>query len=512
MRLLLTAGLAIISPVIFAQNVGIGTNNPTSPLTIKADAIGLSQESSDGSARIGFYTQAGSSWLQTHNKTNLRFTVNNGVTRMVLDTLYNVGIGNFDAIAPAARLHVQGNDNMELSIYASNSKNSNPTAGALSGVAAVYGEMTNTVGGGYSAAVKGINRSTTSSGIGVMAYHAGSGWGVYGEAPGGVGVYGVTTTGSAGYFKAFGSGNALGTQGKLSFTGIGEGQGKVLTSDASGNATWQTPAVFSLPYEGSSSTDPLSGGLFKIISTGAGNPAYFEIANTSNTGEALFATSNGNNGAAIRGRNNGTGRAGWFTATSSANTRPALVCETYGTGGALEAISMSSSRDIAIFSNNNGRVARIDGVGKGYFNGGTQTGGADIAEAFAVENNRADYEPGDVLVISQTTNRTVTKSSEAYSTLVVGVYATKPGVLLTERMENDNMSDLVPMGVIGVIPTKVCSEGGSIRRGDLLVTASRTGYAMKGKQKKLKPGNVIGKALEDFTGDTGMINVLVNVK
>jgi hypothetical protein len=69
------------------------------------------------------------------------------------------------------------------------------------------------------------------------------------------------------------------------------------------------------------------------------------------------------------------------------------------------------------------------------------------------------------------------------------------------------------MGVIGVIPTKVCLEGGAIKRGDLLVTSSIPGVAMKADPEKVKVGQVIGKALQNYDGQgTGKINVLVSVK
>src|SRR3546814_4434594 len=123
----------------------------------------------------------------------------------------------------------------------------------------------------------------------------------------------------------------------------------------------------------------------------------------------------------------------------------------------------------------------------------------------------AAYEAGDVLVISVDEDRTVEKSSEAYSTLVVGVYATKPGVLLTEEDIDTDISDKVPMGVVGVIPTKVCLEGGVIKRGDLLVTSSQSGVAMKADPDKVRVGQVIGKALQEYDGNgTGKIKVLVN--
>jgi hypothetical protein len=69
------------------------------------------------------------------------------------------------------------------------------------------------------------------------------------------------------------------------------------------------------------------------------------------------------------------------------------------------------------------------------------------------------------------------------------------------------------MGVIGVIPTKVCTEGGAIKKGDLIVSSSIAGVAMKADLDKVKPGQVIGKALENYDG-TGVakINVMVSIK
>jgi hypothetical protein len=117
-------------------------------------------------------------------------------------------------------------------------------------------------------------------------------------------------------------------------------------------------------------------------------------------------------------------------------------------------------------------------------------------------------------VISETEDRSVQKSATPYSNLVAGVYATKPGVLLTEEnAEQDQLSNMVPMGVIGVIPTKVCLEGGAIKRGDMLVTSSTLGVAMKADLNKVKVGQVIGKALQDYSGNkVEKINVLVSIK
>jgi hypothetical protein len=41
-------------------------------------------------------------------------------------------------------------------------------------------------------------------------------------------------------------------------------------------------------------------------------------------------------------------------------------------------------------------------------------------------------------------------------------------------------SSEVPLAVVGIVPCKVTAENGAIARGDMLVTSSRVGYAMKG--------------------------------
>lgn len=171
-----------------------------------------------------------------------------------------------------------------------------------------------------------------------------------------------------------------------------------------------------------------------------------------------------------------------------------------------------SSGSIAVFRNVGANVARIDKTGKGFFNGGTQASGADVAEAFAVVGSTSSYEPGDVLEISPDHTRTLRKSAEAYSTRILGVYATKPGVLLSDLSIDADHGSRVPAGVVGVIPRKVTTENGVIRPGDLLVAASTPGHAMKAGERA-PAGSVIGKALDSFNGaGTGLIDVFVNVR
>lgn len=265
------------------------------------------------------------------------------------------------------------------------------------------------------------------------------------------------------------------------------------------------------------------GGLFYASNATGNGPALLALtegngngitANAGGSGDGVEATVDGT-GSAIYGwvPNFGTGKAGFFRNFNNANSQPVVQVTTTGTGSTLLINHQGPSGNLAVFQSASANVARIDKTGKGFFNNGTQNSGADVAEAFDVEGSAADYEPGDILVISTDTDRTIEKSSEPYSTLVAGVYATKPGVLLTEENIDSELIGKVPMGVIGVIPTKVCLEGGNIKRGDLLVTSSISGVAMKADPKKVQIGQAIGKALQDYDQEgIGKIKVLVSIK
>jgi hypothetical protein len=106
----------------------------------------------------------------------------------------------------------------------------------------------------------------------------------------------------------------------------------------------------------------------------------------------------------------------------------------------------------------------------------------------------------------------VAKSSIAYSTLVAGIYATKPGVVGKRISDKERLKGQVPMAMVGIVPTKVTAENGSIKRGDLLVTSSTPGYAMKGTDRSRLVGAIVGKAMGSLESGTGVIEVLVTLQ
>jgi hypothetical protein len=358
--------------------------------------------------------------------------------------------------------------------------NSSTNANAIG----ITGKISSLSAGSSSVAVRGIHSGNGSNGIGIWGSHDGFGKGVYGTSVNGNGVEGFSSNGpgifgssdtyAAGFFD---NENGSNTSDALFANTVGSGSGVSASSD-NGNGIWGT------------TYSPSFAGVFGVNFGG---------------GEAIVGENSGTNAGAVVGKNSGTGGIGVHAIANSGG----------GDGGTgLLAELESGSGNLAVFKTGGVNMARIDDTGHGFFNGGTTNSGADVAEYFDVENSRNTYEPGDVLVISQNSDRKVEKSSSPYSTLVAGVFATKPGVLLTEKnAEQNQLNNMVPMGIIGVIPTKVCLEGGAIKRGDLLVTSSIPGVAMKADPEKVRLGQVIGKALQEYSAENiGKINVLVSIK
>lgn len=156
-------------------------------------------------------------------------------------------------------------------------------------------------------------------------------------------------------------------------------------------------------------------------------------------------------------------------------------------------------------SDNNGS-GRIEGNGSG---GVTyESTGADFAEMLPAQVGLA---PTEVLVIGP--DGRLERSTEPYQSSVVGVYSSAPG-FVGGAASQDEAEDVtaeeedVPLAIVGVVPVKASAENGVIQPGDLLVTSSTPGHAMK-TDGDPPQGTVIGKALEGLDSDTGVIKMLV---
>jgi hypothetical protein len=348
-----------------------------------------------------------------------------------------------------------------------------------------------------------VSSTSTFNGYAIFGRHRGNGTAIYGESVGGVGVYGSSNS-------SYGVDARSVNEAGLHATSENNSAARFYQDYSTNSA--EAIQVFNGWGNGISILTGTGDGIF--ASTFSDQHAAINVSSAAN-GNAINAFTESDFAPALSATNGGV----YAAILGYAPQGIGLLAETNVDGftggiGVKSVIGLAGGASHAIFETNGANVARIDENGRGFFNGGTTNSGADVAELFAVVGNKNSYEPGDVLEISTTDDRKMVKSSGAYSTLVAGVYATKPGLLLTE--ENATEGDLsigVPMGVIGVLPTKVCLEGGAIKRGDLIVTSSIPGVAMKADPDKVKVGQVLGKALQDFSGNgIGKINVLVSVK
>lgn len=356
--------------------------------------------------------------------------------------------------------------------------------------------------------VYGINEGSDADGAGVHGRHQGGGRGVWGHSDNGVGVYGSSEE-EAGVVGV--STHGPGVRGVANTSSAG-----VVGESATSRPALQGTNSNGIAIEGMGNYAGIRGigvagaGIEGISTNG---PGVSGIANSNAPG---VRGSSSSSQAGVRGENagsgpgvmasSGSGAGLWAFSSDGAGVHAYSgtdnIIEAYGAGGLAGNLRFRVLQD--------GNV-RCDGAFTG--------GGADLAEAFAFEGAREEYEPGDVLVISADSDRKIMKSVAPNATSVAGVYATKPGVLLAPYGAEAELDHLIPMGVVGVIPTKVCGESGPIRRGDLLVTSSVPGHAMKavpvmvGGVAVYPTGAVIGKALENFDGgERGVIEVLVNVK
>ena len=130
----------------------------------------------------------------------------------------------------------------------------------------------------------------------------------------------------------------------------------------------------------------------------------------------------------------------------------------------------------------------------------TLTSGSKLEASYAdlAEYYRADamYEPGTVLEFGGDNEVTIAQDG---TTRVAGVVSTSPAY----AMNADCKGIAIAIALQGRVPTKV---RGAVRKGDMMVSAGN-GFARPWNNPQM--GTVIGKALENFDGIEGVIEVAV---
>jgi hypothetical protein len=146
-------------------------------------------------------------------------------------------------------------------------------------------------------------------------------------------------------------------------------------------------------------------------------------------------------------------------------------------------------------------VFRITRQGDVLTDGAFFSGNADIAEYI---DSLEPLEPGDVVELDPHNPRHYRRSRSPYSTLVAGVISAQPGFILGSREPARPL-----LALVGRVHVKASAENGPIRPGDLLVSASKPGYAMRCPEPVQCEGAILGKALEPLEQGTGTILILL---
>jgi hypothetical protein len=125
----------------------------------------------------------------------------------------------------------------------------------------------------------------------------------------------------------------------------------------------------------------------------------------------------------------------------------------------------------------------------------------DIAEGMPAAS---DCESADVVLISEDASEMLVKSREKFSTRIAGVISEEPKLCLGVT------KDTKPLALAGIVRCNVTAENGPIKKGDMLVSSSEPGSAMRADARDVMPGMLVGSALESLERGKSKIYILVN--
>jgi hypothetical protein len=220
------------------------------------------------------------------------------------------------------------------------------------------------------------------------------------------------------------------------------------------------------------------------IVSATGNGTFGNVTATLHIGN-LSGTGNSNVG------NLGTG--GLITATGNLNAGNIITGGIVSATGNLQGGNLILANAAIITVGANTNVGTI--TGNWSLSAGSRLNAtyADLAEYYEADS---EYEPGTVLEFGGDKEVTIAQDG---TTRVSGVVSTNPAYAM-----NANCQGIaVAIALQGRVPTKV---RGKVHKGDMMVSAGN-GYARPCNNPQM--GTVIGKALENFDGIEGVIEVAI---
>ncbi|GBC93729.1 hypothetical protein HRbin15_02231 [bacterium HR15] len=270
----------------------------------------------------------------------------------------------------------------------------------------------------------------------------------------------------------------------------GAAAGRVLTSDASGNASWQ-------PLPTGASVWAVNGA--NIYNTNTGNVGIGTA--TLMTARLNVATDSTVDNATLRLHEN----AADFARLEFTNTNTARKWHIAGLIG-----STQTGDRLNFWNSAAGDIMSIRGDGTVSVRV-LEITGADLAEKFPITDT---VEPGMVVEIDPDNPGHLRKAQGAYNKRVVGVVAgangLSKGIILGNLEGGENHT---PIAMSGRVWVYADATKRAIEPGDFLTTADKPGYAMAVDNLAQAQGAIIGKAMTRLEkGTTGMVLILVNLQ
>jgi len=430
-------------------------------------------------------------------------TAGNLSTGGTLSVTGNANVGNIGAAA-GVFTSVSGNGSALTALNASNISTGTLAQARLANASLTLGNTSLTLGG-TTTTVAGLTSVTSTTFVGALT--------------GAATTAGTVTTAAQPNITSVGTLSSLTVTGNANVGNIGAAAGVFTT--VSGNGAALTDLNASNISSGTLAQARLANSSLTINGTSISLGGTATItANTTNTltlGSYLTGTSF-NGGAAVTAAvdatpNNtaskvvardasGNFSAGTITATLSGAATSATTAGTVTTAaqpnitsvGTLTGLTLANAAILSWGSNTNvGTITGNISLSAGSRLNATY---ADLAEKYVAD---ASYEPGTVLVFGG--EKEVSVTGMEGSTRVAGIVSTDPAYVMNAGCEGEHV---VTLALIGRVPCKV---EGNVRKGDLLVTSSVAGLAKV--DNDAKAGTIIGKALQNFDGHHGVVEVVV---
>ena len=179
-----------------------------------------------------------------------------------------------------------------------------------------------------------------------------------------------------------------------------------------------------------------------------------------------------------------TSSGGSLTTASNVTISGTLVAPNFSIG----AITKSGSNGV-------GNIGQTDNRFNTAFSTATSALYADLAEKYTAD---AEYASGTVIVFGGSAE--ITAAAVDSDSRVAGVVSTNPAYTMNDGLDAPFVATVA---LTGRVP---CLVTGPVHKGDLMVTA---GLGRARAEADPRPGTIIGKALEDFDGESGTIEVVV---